>query len=202
MATILQMTFSKVFSWMKSLYFHSNLKFVPKGPIDDKATLVWIIAWHHQEASHYQNQWWSKSVALFFFIRLQWISASIGPWRHLVTSYDVLELGQHWFRLWHGACWHQAITWTNVDLPSVGSGGMQLEAISYKMFKTSIAEKYLKMTYFITPVHQLWSYWSKALGHRCGVCCEPFEKKRKHQISQFCTESWTILKTLGLRQTL
>ena len=34
--------------------------------------------------------------------------------------YEVMELSQHWFRWWLGAWWHQAITWTNVDLSLVG----------------------------------------------------------------------------------
>ena len=34
----------------------------------------------------------------------------------LVMPYVVRDLSQHWFMLWLVAWWHQAITWTNVDL--------------------------------------------------------------------------------------
>ena len=37
----------------------------------------------------------------------------------LVTQHGVMDLGQHWLRYWLVAWWHQAITWTNVDLSSV-----------------------------------------------------------------------------------
>ena len=45
MAAILQTTVSKAFSWMKSVLFRISLKFVPKGPIDNKAALVQVMAW-------------------------------------------------------------------------------------------------------------------------------------------------------------
>ena len=34
----------------------------------------------------------------------------------LVTSYDDMDLGQHWIRCWFVAWWYQAIIWTNDDL--------------------------------------------------------------------------------------
>ena len=40
----------------------------------------------------------------------------------LVTPYGIGDLGQHWR--------HQAITWTNVDLSSVRSGGIHLRTLS------------------------------------------------------------------------
>ena len=50
----------------------------------------------------------------------------LGP----VTPFGDIDLGQHWLRLWLAAWWHQAITWTNVDLSSVRSCGIHLRAIS------------------------------------------------------------------------
>ena len=35
-----------------------SLKFVHKGPINDIPSLVQIMAWRRQAASHYLNQWW------------------------------------------------------------------------------------------------------------------------------------------------
>ena len=41
----------------------------------------------------------------------------------LVAPYDNIDLGQHGFRSWLDAWWHQSITWTNVDLSSLRSCG-------------------------------------------------------------------------------
>ena len=47
----------------------------------------------------------------------------------LVVPYGDKDLGQHWFSL---VAWqHQAISWTNVDLSSVGFCGIHLRAISH-----------------------------------------------------------------------
>ena len=35
--------------------------------------------------------------------------------------YGVLEMGQYWTRSWLGAIWHQAMTWTNIDLAAIRS---------------------------------------------------------------------------------
>ena len=35
-----------------------------------------------------------------------------------MTTYGIGDPGQHWFRQWLIAWWHQAIAWTNVDLSS------------------------------------------------------------------------------------
>ena len=37
---------------------------------------------------------------------------------------DIIGLGQHWLGQWLVAWRHQAITWTNVDLPSARSSGI------------------------------------------------------------------------------
>ena len=42
----------------------------------------------------------------------------------IVTLYGDMDLGQYW---------HQAITWTNVDLPPVKSNNIHLRAISQKI---------------------------------------------------------------------
>ena len=49
--------------------------------------------------------------------------------------YGVMEHGQHWFRQWLVAWWHQAITWTNVDWSSVRSGGIHQRAIFQEIHK-------------------------------------------------------------------
>ena len=40
------------------------------------------------------------------------------------------DLGQHWLRKWLVAWRHQAITWTNIDLSSVSSQGINLRTLS------------------------------------------------------------------------
>ena len=47
----------------------------------------------------------------------------------LVTPYGTINVGQHWLSWWLIAWQHQAITWTNVDLSSVGSSGIHMRAI-------------------------------------------------------------------------
>ena len=44
--------------------------------------------------------------------------------------YSDIELGQHWFRWWHVAWRHQAITWTNADLSSLRSSDIHLMEVS------------------------------------------------------------------------
>ena len=51
----------------------------------------------------------------------------------LLMPYGDIELSQHWLRYWLGAWWHQAITWTNVDLSSVRSNDIHLEEISQEI---------------------------------------------------------------------
>ena len=49
MVDILQTTFSNAFSTMKKFWFRisirTSLKFVPKGPVDNKSALVQVKAW-------------------------------------------------------------------------------------------------------------------------------------------------------------
>ena len=55
-----------------------------------------------------------------------------------MTPYGDKDLGQHLLRQWLVAWWHQAITWTNVDLSSITSSGIHLRAISQEMSQPSI----------------------------------------------------------------
>ena len=51
------------------------------------------------------------------------------------NTYGGIDLGQHWLRQWLVAWWHQAITWTNVDLSSNVVSGIHLRAILHEMLK-------------------------------------------------------------------
>ena len=63
-----------------------------------------------------------------------------------MRPYSITKLGQHWFREWLVAWWHQVITWTNVDLSSRRCCGIQLMAISQEILKTSILDMSLKIS--------------------------------------------------------
>ena len=58
-----------------------------------------------------------------------------------------IDLGQHRPRECFFAWWHQAITWTNVDLSSVRFSDNHLRAISQEIPQSSITEISLKITY-------------------------------------------------------
>ena len=68
----------------------------------------------------HEYQWFSE----WYFVKLTQFG--------LVMSYGDTNLGQHWFRQWLVACWHQAITWTNADLSKVFCG-LHLRAISQEV---------------------------------------------------------------------
>ena len=65
----------------------------------------------------------------------------------LPTSYNDLDEGQHWFRQWLVAWWHQDIAWTNVDLSSVGSSDILLRTISQEIPQPSITKTSMKIAY-------------------------------------------------------
>ena len=56
----------------------------------------------------------------------------------LVTPYGNRDLGQHW---------HQAITWTNVDLSSIRSCGIHQKALSWEDLNISISKTRLKIKF-------------------------------------------------------
>ena len=76
-------------------------------------------------------------------------------WTHwgLVTPYGNRDLGQHWPRQWLVAWWHQAITWTNVDLSSVEFCGIHLTTILLVAFKASIHEMSSKIIFLKLQPH-------------------------------------------------
>ena len=64
----------------------------------------------------------------------------------LAMPYGDRDLDQHWLRLWLDAWWHQAITWTNVELSSGGFCGIHLRVILQEVFMNSIHDMCLKST--------------------------------------------------------
>ena len=74
--------------WMKRLLFcrHFHMHFLMKklwnlikislkcgGLIDDKSTLVEIMAWCCVAAGHYLNQWWPRSMIPYGVTKPQWV---------------------------------------------------------------------------------------------------------------------------------
>ena len=50
-----------VYIYMLSISCEIALRWIPLNLIDDKSTLVQVMAWCHEATSHYQNQcWWSS----------------------------------------------------------------------------------------------------------------------------------------------
>ena len=56
----------------------------------------------------------------------------------IVSPHDDTKLGYHWFKQWLLAWLHQAITWNNVDLPSVRSFSAHARVMCTWVFKISI----------------------------------------------------------------
>ena len=52
-----------------------SLKFVPEGPIDNKSTLVQVMAWSHRVTSHYLSQCWPRSMLPYGVTRSQWVKS-------------------------------------------------------------------------------------------------------------------------------
>ena len=53
----------------------------------------------HQVTSNYPSQCWSRAMSTYGITELtHWI---------LLMLYDIIDLGQHWFRSWPNTSWHQ-----------------------------------------------------------------------------------------------
>ena len=50
---------------------------------------------------------------------------------------------------WLGACWHQALTWTNFDLSSKVSGGIHMRTISHEVLNMNIIDLFRDYTFEI-----------------------------------------------------
>ena len=51
------------------------------NPIDDKSTLVRVMAWCRQATSHYLSQWWPRSLPPYGVTRPQWVKGQFFvPW--------------------------------------------------------------------------------------------------------------------------
>ena len=83
--TFCRLHFQTYFLYIKFLYFDSNCSDC-EGHIDNKSSVVQVMAWCCQAASHYLTQCWSRSAIPYGATRLQWVN-SLWPsdtiWREI-----------------------------------------------------------------------------------------------------------------------
>ena len=97
-----------------------------------------------------------------------------------VMAYGNIHLGQHWLRLWLVAWWHQAITWTNVDVSSLAICAVQFywkcKVLHRKIPLGNVISRYFsnvpggcELTYVMVYVwlHLFHSDRSEILAGRC-----------------------------------
>ena len=88
--------------WLRPLFWHC-----PRMNIDDKSTLVQVMAWCHQATSHYLSQCWPRSLSPYGIPRPQWVNLkwiwmdgeSWISWLLVTWWYEEPSHQQAWF--WH-----------------------------------------------------------------------------------------------------
>ena len=73
---IFQNVFFKLISWIDTLSnsCETALRSMPQNPSDDKSTLVQVMAWCRQAASHYLSQCCPRSLSPYGITRPQWVN--------------------------------------------------------------------------------------------------------------------------------
>ena len=76
---IFQNVFFKLISWIDTLSnsCETALRSMPQNPSDDKSTLVQVMAWCRQAASHYLSQCCPRSLSPYGVTRPQWVNGWI-----------------------------------------------------------------------------------------------------------------------------
>ena len=87
---IFQNVFFKLISWIDTLSnsCETALRSMPQNPSDDKSTLVQVMAWCRQAASHYLSQCCPRSLSPYGVTRPQWVNVEMGTirlndWRYI-----------------------------------------------------------------------------------------------------------------------
>ena len=77
---IFQNVFFKLISWIDTLSnsCETALRSMPQNPSDDKSTLVQVMAWCRQAASHYLSQCCPRSLSPYGVSRPQWVKTRAG----------------------------------------------------------------------------------------------------------------------------
>ena len=75
---IFQNVFFTLISWIDTLSnsCETALRSMPQNPSDDKSTLVQVMAWCRQAASHYLSQCCPRSLSPYGVTRPQWVNSS------------------------------------------------------------------------------------------------------------------------------
>ena len=134
---IFQNVFFKLISWIDTLSnsCETALRSMPQNPSDDKSTLVQVMAWCRQAASHYLSQCCPRSLSPYGGTRPQWVKALYWTqchlWLYRVASLVLLclitwspSLVQNRERYWlilSGLQWNNYLHSSNVS-PHVASG--------------------------------------------------------------------------------
>ena len=76
---VFQNVFFKLISWIDTLSnsCETALRSMPQNPSDDKSTLVQVMAWCRQAASHYLSQCCPRSLSPYGVTRPQWVNLSL-----------------------------------------------------------------------------------------------------------------------------
>ena len=112
---IFQNVFFKLISWIDTLSnsCETALRSMPQNPSDDKSTLVQVMAWCHQAASHYLSQCCPRSLSPYGVTRPQWVN-SLAPgkfewvFRHVIFKQILVVDG------WGISC-EIALLWMSLD---------------------------------------------------------------------------------------
>ena len=76
---IFQNVYFKLISWIDTLSnsCETALRSMPQNPSGDKSTLVQVMAWCRQAASHYLSQCCPRSLSPYGVTRPQWVNAPV-----------------------------------------------------------------------------------------------------------------------------
>ena len=91
---------------------HDNaLRWMTQDLTDDKSTLVQVMAWCRQAASHYLSQCWLSSLSPCGVTRPQWVKSQQWSWMFLITGFclcDFKDVGHHsdakWYKVQMSSC--------------------------------------------------------------------------------------------------
>ena len=98
---IFQNVFFKLISWIDTLSnsCETALRSMPQNPSDDKSTLVQVMAWCRQAASHYLSQCCPRSLSPYGVTRPQWVKMIL-QWNTTMAMGEIkhrsiIELAKH-----------------------------------------------------------------------------------------------------------
>ena len=115
------------------------LKWMPLDLIDDKSTLVQVMAWCRQATSHYLSQCWLSSLLPYGVARPQWVNAHDNVSRILpMMNFIWCDLGlpNHWY--WWTEVWYKLVDMDIFRKQTVQYVILELMLISVRIYKASV----------------------------------------------------------------